>query len=548
MPQDDVPRVDKRGSELLRDPDLNKFSAFDEAERQRLGLVGLLPEAVESQDTQVRRVTAQMAGMPANLDRYRHLARLRDDNEALFYRVVRSDPAALLPIVYTPTVGEACLKWSTIIERPRGLYLGINRRGRVREVLRNWPERDVRFIVVTSGERILGLGDLGASGMGIPIGKLVLYTACAGVPPRHTMPVMMDCGTGNESLIADPLYLGLRRPRPRVQELDEFVEEFVTAVGDEFPNCCIQFEDWARADALRLLARYRDRICCFNDDVQGSGAVVVAGMLSALRITGGRLRDQTFLFLGAGSAAIGIGWLLSKAMMQEGLSLKEAQARIWLFNRNGLVESTRPDLAGFHHPFAHQHAPARDFARTIESLRPSAIIGVSTAAKAFGAPVIEAMARINRRPIIFALSNPTSHSECTAEEAYRFSEGRAIFASGSPFAPVRYGDKTLVPGQCNNLYAFPAIGLAVYATRASRVTDEMFIAAAHAVAEQVTPQHLEAGLVYPPQSAILNTEMRVAQRVAEMIFEQGLAGVAQPADLRSFIESRVYQPAYRSLV
>ena len=347
---------------------------------------------------------------------------------------------------------------------------------------------------------------------------------------------MMDCGTSNEKLIRDPLYTGLRQPRPSVAELDAFVEEFVAAVQEEFPDCCIQFEDWARADAFRLLARYRDRICCFNDDIQGSGAVVLAGILSALRITGGSLIDQTFLFLGAGSAGVGIADLLTQSMIAKGISAEQARARIWLFNRNGLVESTRDDVTDFQRPYAHRHASTRDFVAAIESLKPTMIVGVSTVAKAFSQSVIEAMARINRRPIIFALSNPTSRSECTAEEAYQWSAGRAVFASGSPFQPVQYGDRRLVPGQCNNLYIFPAMGLAIYATRAKRATDEMFLAAARALAERVTPADLASGLVYPPQSAIFETEMHVAGRIAEVIFARGLARVKEPHDLSAFLQ------------
>jgi malate dehydrogenase (oxaloacetate-decarboxylating)(NADP+) len=384
--------------------------------------------------------------------------------------------------------------------------------------------------------------------MGIPIGKLALYTAGAGVPPRITLPIMMDCGTNNETLLKDPLYTGLRQTRPAVAELDEFVEEFVTAVQEEFPNCCIQWEDWARADAFRLLARYRDRVCCFNDDIQGSGAVALAGILSAMRITGGNLCGQKFLFLGAGSAGIGIAEMLTQAMTLEGFSPEQARARSWLFNTNGLVESTRDDLTDYQKPYAHPHAPTKDFVAAIESIKPTVIVGVSTVANAFNQQVIETMARVNQRPIIFSLSNPTSRSECTAEEAYRWSEGRAVFASGSPFAPVQYRDRTIVPGQCNNMYIFPAMGLAVYATQATRVTDEMFIAAARAVAEQVTEAHLDTGLIYPPLSTILKAEVHVARRVAEVIFARGFARVKEPKDLGALIESQVYKPEYRSLI
>jgi len=537
-----------RGADLLRDPHQNKFTGFTETERGTLKLEGLLPESIESIETQIQRVRLQLEQRTSPLEKYIYLSELQDVDETLFYRLLTSDPARLLPFVYTPTVGDACLHFSRIMLRPKGLYVSINRKGQVREILRNWPERDVRFIVVTSGERILGLGDLGADGMGIPIGKLALYTACAGVPPELSIPVMMDCGTNNDRLLRDPLYTGLRQPRPSSIELDAFVDEFVTAVEEEFPDCCIQFEDWARADAFRLLVRYRDRVCCFNDDIQGSGAVVVAGILSALRITGGSLIDQTFLFLGAGSAGVGIAYLLTQAMVARGISAEQARARIWLFNSNGLVESSRDDLTDFQRPYAHQHASTRDFVAAIESLKPTMIVRVSTVAKAFSQSVIETMARINRRQIIFALSNPTSRSECTAEEAYQWSDGRGVFASGSPFQPVQYGSRRLVPGQCNNLYIFPAMGLAIYASRAKRATDEMFLTAAHALAERVTPADLETGLVYPPQSAIFETEMHVARRIAEVIFARGLARVKEPKDLGAFLRSLVYRPEYRHLV
>ena len=537
-----------RGAALLHDPHLNKSTAFTAAEREALELVGLVPEAIDSKEIQIQRVLQQLAQEPSNLAKYIYLSALQDTDETLFYRVLMSDPARFLPLVYTPTVGDACLQFSHIIRRPKGLYVSVKRRGCVREILRNWPERDVRFVVVTSGQRILGLGDLGANGMGIPIGKLALYTAGAGVPPQLTLPIMMDCGTNNETLLKDPLYIGLRQTRPSVAELDEFVEEFVTAIQEEFPNCCIQFEDWGRTDAFRLLARYRDRVCCFNDDIQGSGAVAVAGILSAIRITGGNLSGQTFLCLGAGQAGIGIAEMLTQAMTLEGLSPEQARARIRLFNSKGLLESTRDDLADYQKPYAHPHAPTSDFVAAIELIKPTVIIGVSTVAKLLNQQVIEAIARVNRRPIIFSLSNPTSRSECTAEEAYNWSEGRAVFASGSPFAPVRYRDRTIVPGQCNNMYIFPAMGLAVYATQATRVTDEMFIAAARAVAEQVTAADLDTGLIYPPQSTILKAEVHVARRIAEAIFARGLARVKEPKDVGAFIESQVYKPEYRSLI
>lgn len=533
-----------RGMALLRDPRLNKSTAFGEAERERLGVAGLVPAAIESLEIQVARVEQELKRKPSNLEKYIYLSTLQATNETLFYHLLMSDPARFLPLIYTPTVGEACREFSHISPRPVGLYLSINQRGSVRQILHNWPEHDVRIIVVTSGQRILGLGDLGANGMPIPLGKLVLYTACAGVRPEHTLPIVMDCGTNNEILLHDPLYIGLRRTRSAPAALDEFVEEFVRAVQEEFPNCCIQFEDWERGDAFRLLARYRQQIRCFNDDIQGTGAVALAGILSALRITGGSLRDQSVLFLGAGSAAAGIANLLAQAMIADGLAPEPARGRIWMFNRKGLVESSRPNLADYQRPYAHTHEPVGAFSTAIESIRPSIIIGASTAAKAFDRSVIETMARINLRPIIFALSNPTSLSECTADEAYAWSDGRAIFASGSPFGPVRYRNRTIIPGQCNNMYIFPAMGLAVSATRPALVTDTMFIAAAQALTEQVASSDLERGLLYPPQANIFATELHVAQRVADLIFTEGRAGIERPRDLNAFIETQLYKPKY----
>src|SRR6267378_917606 len=537
-----------RGTDLLHDPRRNKSTAFSEKEREALGLLGLLPEGIDDLDTQIQRVFLQLGKKPTDLEKYIYLSQLQDTDERLFYRVLMSDPAHFLPLVYTPTVGEACLQFGHIIRRPKGLYVSIKRKGHVRELLRNWPERDVRFIVVTSGERILGLGDLGANGMGIPSGKLSLYTAAGGVPPQYTLPVLIDVGTNNETLLSDPLYLGLKQNRISADELDEFVDEFVAAVEAIFPGALIQFEDWAGADAIRLLERYRERVCCFNDDVQGTAAVALAGILGALRITGTPLAQQRFLFLGAGSAAVGTADLLAKAIRTEGVPEDDAQSRVALFDRKGLVTADRETLHDYQRPFAQRHGPIADFVTAIETLRPTGIIGLSTVGGAFEQRVIEAMARVNERPMIFAYSNPTSRSECTAEQAYLWSKGRAVFASGSPFAPVSFGGRAFVSGQGNNVYVFPAVGMAVYATGARRVTDEMFIAAASGVAEQVTPSDIAVGLVYPPVSGIFETELRVAARVAEVIFEAGLARVERPADILAFVRDKAYAPRYRSLV
>ena len=538
----------KRGIDILQDSAINKSTAFTQEEREKLGLVGLVPDITESEDLQLRRVMQQLGHKSTDLDRYIYLVNLLDNDETLFYRVIMSDPVRFLPIVYDPTIAEVCLKFGHIFRRPRGMYLSITHKGRVKEILRNWPVKDVRVICVTDGGRILGLGDLGANGMGIPIGKLQLYTAAAGVPPQGLLPLYLDAGTNNETLLNDPLYLGLRKSRPSTEELYAFVDEFVDAVQDVFPLCCIHFEDWTGSDAVNLLARYRDRVCCYNDDIQGTAGIGLAGIISALKVTGGKLKDQRIMFLGAGSAGIGIANLIVTAMKLEGLSLQEAQAQISMFDINGLLEPSRKDLFDFQQPYAHPHEPTKDFVEAIKSIKPNAIIGVSTVGKAFTQQVVESMSQINERPIIFALSNPTDHAECSAEEAYNWSKGKALYAAGVQFPPVQYGGQTLLPGQANNSYVFPAIGMAIYATQAKRVTDEMFTEAAHAISDQVTPDQLKQGLLFPPQSNILEIEIKTAARVAKVIFDSNLARVEQPTDVEAFIRSHVYKPQYQSLV
>jgi malate dehydrogenase (oxaloacetate-decarboxylating)(NADP+) len=537
----------KRSVDLLHDPALNKSTAFTESERQALGLVGLVPDTTETEDLQLRRVMLQLGQKTTDLDRYVYLSNLLDHDETLFYRTLMSDPARFLPIVYDPTIGEVCLKFGHLFRGPRGMYLSIKRRGTVKDVLRNWPQQDVRFICVTDGGRILGLGDLGANGMGIPIGKLQLYTATAGVPPQVLMPMYLDAGTNNEQYLDDPLYLGLRERRPATEDLYSFVDEFVDAVQEVFPKCCIHFEDWTGVDAVHLLQRYRDKYCVYNDDVQGTAGITLAGMINATKLKGTQLKDEKYLFLGAGSAGIGLADLLCTALVGQGMSLQEAQSRVHMFDVNGLLESTRTDLVDFQLPYAHPHAPTRDFVAAIESIKPTTIIGVSTIGGAFTQQVIEAMARINDRPVILALSNPTECAECTPEQAYTWSGGKAIYAAGVPFPPVHLNGTTFIPGQANNFYIFPAVGMAVYATEAKRVTDEMFIEAAKAVADQVPPELLTQGLLYPLQSDILQTEITTAARVATLIFDSGLARVERPDDVEALIRSQVYNPSYPKL-
>ena len=532
------------GYQLMHESSMNRGTAFSLEQRKSAGLEGLLPPGVDTLEIQMARAMTQLDMLDTDLQRYLFLMDLQSRNETLFYAVLMSDPARFMPLVYTPTVGEACQKFDHVFRSARGLYLPITASGRLHELMANWPQKDVRFIVVTDGERILGLGDLGVGGMGIPIGKLALYTAVAGVPPELTLPITLDVGTNNQSLLDDPLYLGLRQPRVRGQQYHDFIDEFVQTVQRLYPKCCIQWEDFANINAVPILETYRNQICTYNDDIQGTAGVALAGIYAALRITGQKLTDQRFLFMGAGSAATGIAELISQAMVMEGASIEQARGQNWLFDINGLVQSARTDLADFQQPFAHAHAACASFVDAINSIRPTAIVGVSTVPKLFNQAVIEAMSKINARPIIFPYSNPTSRSECTAQEAYQWSDGKAIFASGSPFAPVKLGDRVYVPGQGNNVYIFPAMGMAVLATQASRVTEEMFIVAAKAVAEQVKQEDLDTGLIYPPQSHMFEASLHTATCIAEYVFDKGLARVKRPADVKEHIRAMAYKPVY----
>jgi malate dehydrogenase (oxaloacetate-decarboxylating)(NADP+) len=533
-----------RGSALLNDAIHNKGTAFTPDERREFGLDGLLPHSVENLDRQLERVMQHLDAKSTDLERYIYLVGLGDRNETLFYRTLMSDPARFLPIVYDPTVADACLAFGHIYRRTRGMYIARDMKGRIADVLRNWPERDVRFICVSTGGRILGLGDIGVNGMGIPIGKLELYTACAAVPPASLLPVMLDIGTTNAALRADPLYLGLREEPPSEQELDELVEEFVQAVQQVFPGCCIHFEDWKGTDAIRLLDRYTDKVLCYNDDIQGTAGVALAGLTTALQIIDTSLTDQRILFLGAGSAGIGIANLIAAAMQAKGLSQEDARRRISMFDIGGLLEPSRAGLSDAQKVYAHPAEPSKDLVETIEALKPTILIGVSTKGGAFDQRVVEAMTRLNERPIIFPLSNPTDKAECTAEQAYTWSTGKALYAAGVQFPDVTVDGETFHPGQANNFYIFPAIGLATYAARPRRITDECFIAAAEASADQVGPELRAKGMLFPSQANILETEVTTATRVAEFMFEKGLAQAERPPDIRSWIEGQLYTPHY----
>jgi malate dehydrogenase (oxaloacetate-decarboxylating)(NADP+) len=538
----------KRGVELLHDPLLNKGTAFTESERDALGLRGLLPPRIASQDQQLERVLENFRRKTSDLEKYIYLISLQERNEALFYRLVTSNLEEMMPIIYTPTVGLACQKYGHIFRRPRGLYITSKDRGRIQRLLQNWPQSDVRIIVVTDGERILGLGDLGANGMGIPVGKLSLYTACAGIPPAQTLPIMFDVGTNNPTLLADPLYLGLAEPRLRGPAYDELVEEFVSAVEHVFPRACLQFEDFGNCNAFRLLHKYRNRTCTFNDDIQGTAGVTLSGAYSSLRLTGGKLADQRFLFLGAGEAGIGIGDLIVEALKAEGVAEAAARRQCWFVDSKGLVVKSRTDLAEHKLPYAHEHAPVANLLEAVEAIKPTMLIGVSGTPQGFSEAVIKAMGRLNKRPVIFALSNPTSKAECSAEQAYTWTEGRAIFASGSPFPPVTLNGVTHVPGQGNNSYIFPGVGLGVIASAATRVTDEMFFLAARTLAGMVTEQDLMIGRIFPDLKRIREVSATIAVAVADNAFKRGLTHMLRPADLAAHIKGTMYDPHYTDYV
>jgi len=538
-----TPSYSPRGLALLRDPLLNKGIAFTDTEREALGLRGLLPAAVMSMQAQVERVLTNLRGLPSDLEKYVALNALHDRNEALFFRIVCDHIDEIQPLIYTPTVGLACQRFGLIFQRPRGLFISANDRGRIAEILDNWPYH-AKLIVVTDGERILGLGDLGANGMGIPVGKLSLYSACAGIHPELCLPVMLDVGTNNEELLNDPYYIGLRQRRLTGVGYDEFVDEFVTAAREAFPGVLIQFEDFANHSAFRLLHKYRNDACVFNDDIQGTAAVALAGLLSALRISGRKLNEQTLLFLGAGEAATGIADLVVSAMMAEGASEAEALRRNWLVDSKGLVVKGRAELGGHKLRFAHDQAPIGDFLTAIKTLKPTAIIGVAAVGGAFTAEVLRTMAQMNEQPIIFALSNPTSKSECSAEDAYRHTAGRALFACGSPFDPVKLDGKTFVPRQGNNSYIFPGVGLGAIASGSRLVTNEMFMAAAHALANSVSEADLKQGSLYPALPRIREVSAQIGAAVASVAYQNGLAKGPPPNDLVGFVQSQMYEPHY----
>jgi len=530
-----------KGSDILRDKTLNKSIAFSRKERDRLKLRGLLPYSVATQKQLVDRVMTNLARLPRDIDRYMLLSSLQERNERLFYRTVIDYIDAILPLIYTPTVGEACKEFSHIAREPKGFFITPDDRGEIATILRNWPHQNIRVIVVTDGRRILGLGDLGANGMGIPIGKLALYTACAGIDPRTCLPVTLDVGTNNKELLDDPLYLGYPRTRIGGKAYLDLVEEFVMAVQKRFPDALIQFEDFLTPDAYALLGKYRKRVLCFNDDIQGTAAVALAGVYASTRITRIGFKDLRIMFLGAGSAATGIADLMTTAFADEGLSVDDARHRLWFVDVNGLVVKSRKDLMEHNLPYAHDAKPLQ-LLEAIDSIRPHVLIGATGAPGTFTKDVIERMSRVNPRPVIFALSNPTSKSECTAEQAYAWSDGKAIFTSGSPFGEVVRDGRTFRPGQGNNAYVFPGIGLGAVACQARTLPDEIFLEAARALAELVAESDLAAGCLYPPLRSIRKLSLAIAVRVAKKAYATGVARRPQPKNLRAAIAKVMYEP------
>ncbi|MDD4241657.1 MAG: NAD-dependent malic enzyme [Smithellaceae bacterium] len=533
-----------RGVEILHDPSLNKGTAFTAAERDALGLHGLLPPRISTQEQQIQHVMYNVRRKPNNLEKYLYLIGLQDRNERLYYKTLVENLEELSPIIYTPTVGLACQEYSHLYRRPRGLFITRYDRGHIREVLQNWPCKNVRVIVVTDGERILGLGDLGANGMGIPVGKLSLYTACAGIDPAACLPIMIDVGTNNSELWSDPQYIGLPEPRLEGDDYDSLLDEFMEAASAVFPNVMIQLEDFGNKNAFRLLARYRDRYCMFDDDIQGTAGVTLGGLYSALRMIQGKITGQRIVFLGAGEAALGIGSLVARAMMAQGLTEEEAIGRCWFVDSRGLVVACRTDLEEHKRRFAHDFPFHRDLPEVVEAIRPTAIIGASGQPATFTPEILAAMARLNDRPIVFALSNPTSQAECTAEDAYRHTKGRAVFASGSPFPKVELDGRTFIPGQANNVYIFPGVGLGVMAAQAARVTNEMFSAAAESLDEQVSKEDFEKGRIFPSLGRIRDVSAAIALAVAKVAFARKLTKMKEPVNLPGYIKARMYDPAY----
>ncbi len=531
------------GFQVLNSASLNKGTAFTAEERKQFKLRGLLPPRIVSTDIQLQRTLENLRRQQDDIAKYIFLTALQARNERLFYTLVINHIKEIMPLIYTPTVGQACKEYAHLFRRPRGMYITADDRGEIKEVLDNWPYKDIKVIVVTDGERILGLGDLGANGIGIPIGKLALYVACAGIPPHQCLPIMLDVGTNNVEYLHDSFYLGLSQSRITGDAYNDLVDEFIQSVKQVFPQALIQFEDFLTPNAYALLNKYRHQVLCFNDDIQGTAGVALGGVYASTRISGFNFKDLKIMFLGAGSAATGIADLLCYALQQEGLSEAEARARLWFVDVEGLVVKGRKGLMSHNEPYMHDH-PQLGFIDAIDTIKPNVLIGATGAPKTFTRSVIEAMSKINDRPTIFALSNPTSRAECTALEAYEWSKGKVIFASGSPFPAVTYGDKEFTPGQGNNVYVFPGIGLGTIISKAPVITEDMFLIAARSLAEQVSQEDLDKGMIYPPLESIRDVSFNIALAVAEHVYEKKITKAERPDDLKQQIRSYMYDPGY----
>ncbi len=531
----------KTGFEILHDKKLFRSIAFTKQERRKYHLEGLLPYFVTSQKKLITRFMEHLRRLPEDIDRYMQLSSLQERNESLFYGVIISNLKEILPIIYTPTVGEACKQFSHIAREPKGFFITPEYKGEIFKILNNWPEKDVRIIVITDGQRILGLGDLGANGMGIPIGKLALYTACAGIPPQNCLPVVLDVGTNNQELLDDVLYLGYPHKRLKGKAFFDLVEEFVMAVQKKYPNALIQFEDFLTPNAYALMNKYRNRVLCFNDDIQGTAAVALAGVYASTRITKHKFSDLRIMFLGAGSAATGIADLMVSAFMDEGLSRDQALSHLTFVDVNGLVVKSRKDLMEHNLPYAHDFKQM-NFIEAIDHIKPHVLIGATGAPGTFTQEVIERMSANNERPVIFALSNPTSKAECTAEQAYTWSDGKAVFSSGSPFEKFTYKGKTYTTGQGNNAYVFPGIGLASVFCKAKTIPDEFFLEAARTLAKLVREKDINEGALYPPIDDIRKCSLEIATNVCKKAYSMNIAKRKSPDNLKRAISKFMYTP------
>ena len=551
---EDFVEIHVTGHQLLDSPLLNKGTAFTEDERREFGLLGLLPPHISTVQNQLDRRYENFAEKPTNLEKYIYLVALQDRNETLFYRLLQEHISEMTPIIYTPVVGEACQTYSHNYRRPRGLYISHPQKAEIVQILSNAPHQPPEVIVVTDGERILGLGDLGVGGMGIPIGKLSLYTLCAGIHPATTLPILLDVGTDNQELLNDPLYLGWQHKRIRGQEYDDFIEAFVSGVKRVFPDVLLQWEDFAKDNAGRLLDRYHDQLCTFNDDIQGTGAVTLAGLLAAVSVAGSKISQQTIVILGAGSAASGVTAQIVTAMESEGLSIGEAKSRIWLVDRHGLVNTGDSQSEKFKAEFAQPierlagwniDSPGRySLADVVRNVHPTVLIGTAAQHGAFTESIVRDMTAHTKRPIIFPLSNPTSKCEALPEDLIRWTDGKALIATGSPFAPVRYRDREITIGQCNNAFIFPGVGLAVIATKSKRVTNSMFVAAARALSELSPARKESTASLFPTLENVREASFRVAMAVGAEAQRLGLAEKTQPEEMEKLIRARMWNPEY----